>query len=180
LLSIPPCLGIIFLFVWLRKGPPFTEYIGLVPVRGGILALWLAVAVLFIAASDGTSTLLGKPVVPPFLYDAYKTGSPVVLLWIAFVLFVPVFEEVFFRGFLFEGFRNSVIGNMGAVVLCALLWAGAHVQYEPYEMATVFVGGLLLGVSRVHTGSLVPAIVVHAVINTVALLEVVWTLDRAL
>ena len=47
----------------------------------------------------------------------------------------PVFEELFFRGFLLEGFRRTFLGTTGAVVLTSLLWAVIHTQYDLYYMA---------------------------------------------
>ena len=71
------------------------------------------------------------------------------IFWIAIVFAAPVFEEIFFRGFLFEGFRKSRIGDLGTVIITALTWAIIHTQYGYYEMSFIFLLGILLGVVRI-------------------------------
>jgi membrane protease YdiL (CAAX protease family) len=39
--------------------------------------------------------------------DTYETAEYTPLIWITFVIAAPLIEELFFRGFLFEGLRDS-------------------------------------------------------------------------
>jgi hypothetical protein len=88
------------------------------------------------------------------------------------VLVAPLSEELFFRGFLFAGVLHSPLGSWGAVGLTSLAWAATHLQYDLYGMATVFAGGLLLGYARLRTGSIVPGLLMHALMNLLATLQV--------
>jgi len=89
----------------------------------------------------------------------------------ALIVGAPLFEETFFRGFLFKGLEASFLGTVGAILVTALLWASIHVQYEIYEMSQIFVFGLLLGAARVRTGSLLAPFLAHAMANFLATLE---------
>lgn len=88
------------------------------------------------------------------------------------VIFAPIFEEVLFRGFLFEGFRQSKLGPIGAIGLTALGWSLLHIQYGFYGIATIFVLGIVLGIVRIKTDSLWSPLIMHAFNNLVAMILV--------
>ena len=81
-------------------------------------------------------------------------------------------EELVFRGFLFEGLRHSRLGNAGAIILASAVWASIHLQYEWFYVGQILVLGLLLGAARLFTRSLVPSILMHALVNGIATLQV--------
>jgi membrane protease YdiL (CAAX protease family) len=82
-----------------------------------------------------------------------------------------LFEETFFRGFVFKGFESGFMGPIGAVLATTGLWAAIHIQYDAYGIATVFCLGLLLGTARAMTGSLLVPLGLHATANLVATIE---------
>ena len=118
---------------------------------------------------------LDIPVESDVMTDAYITSVWPALFWIATIIFAPLFEEVFFRGFLFEGFRYSRMGVTGAVLLTSFVWAGFHMQYGLFQIAAIFVLGIILGVVRYRTGSLWPPLVMHVCNNLLAMFLI--TLD---
>jgi hypothetical protein len=88
--------------------------------------------------------------------------------WIGFVVLVfigPISEEVLFRGFIFGGLAQSVIGPVGAIVVTSALWAVLHLQYTWVIMAVIFVYGLVFGAMRWKSASLWPPVVAHCVVN---------------
>jgi uncharacterized protein len=93
------------------------------------------------------------------------------LLWVAVVVCAPWGEEVFFRGFLFKGWLHSVLGGWGTVLLTSLIWAVIHLQYDLYGITTIFVGGLLLGYARLKSGSIYPPILMHTLMNVLAMTQ---------
>jgi len=165
--------GLVLGLIRLLKGATVRDYLGLHPVDARTLFVWLAAALVFVMASDGLSTLLERPVVPEFMVRTYATAEVLPLFWAAIVLLGPIFEEVFFRGFLFAGLARSRLGGAGTVVVTALAWAAIHHQYDLFGIATVFAIGLLLGWARLRTGSLTLTIALHAAFNLVAMLELV-------
>ena len=94
------------------------------------------------------------------------------MIWVAVIIAAPLFEETFFRGFLFKGFESSFMGPIGAVLVTAGLWAVIHLQYDAYGMASIFLFGLLLGAARVFTASLLVPLGLHAAASLVATIEV--------
>jgi membrane protease YdiL (CAAX protease family) len=115
--------------------------------------------------------LFHQRIVPPFMIEAYKTASSLPALLFAIVVVAPIFEEIFFRGFLFQGIRYSRLGPIGAIGITSLLWAVIHLQYDIYGMATVFALGLLFGMARLKTDSIHLLMVMHSFVGLVATME---------
>lgn len=173
IVTTPFCIGLTVLFVVMRKGMTVKDYLCLKPTTWKEICLWLAALIVFIVVSDGVSVLLDRPVVPDFMMDAYSSAKFPPLLWIALIVAAPLFEETFFRGFMFTGIQHSRLGTVGAVLVTSLVWAMIHLQYDLYGISFIFVGGLLLGYVRFRTGSIYPPIAMHAFMNLVATAEVI-------
>lgn len=167
--------GLIVLFIRLRKQLTVKEYLGINPINLKTLMQWLGAAFVFVLASEGLTylltELLGKPMQSDFMFDIYRTAYFAPLLWFALIIAAPLFEELFFRGFLFTGIRHSWLGPVGAVLLTSLAWALIHAQYNLYEQSTIFVLGLLLGVARLKTQSIYVTIAMHALLNLLATVQ---------
>jgi membrane protease YdiL (CAAX protease family) len=170
--SLPVIVGLCIAVAWLRKGITVGEYFGLSWPARSVLSRWIIVVLILILASDATSALLGKPIVHQFMVDAYESaGSFKIVLLVAIIIAAPLGEEFFFRAFLYSGIRHSRLGPTGAAVTTAALWAAIHVQYQLYEMGLIFVTGIVLAIARERSGSLWVPIAMHAVMNTVASIE---------
>ena len=103
---------------------------------------------------------------------AYQTAGFLPLFWIALVVAAPLFEEICpFGVSCSRACRYSWLGTTGAIVIAALVWAGIHMQYDAYQISTVFLGGLLLGAARWKTGSVYTTIIMHAFWNLIATVE---------
>ena len=165
------CCALIAGVVKMKRGATLREYLALHTVSPATLAKWLGTLAILIAASDLLTWALGRPIVPEFMSRSYATAEPLWLFCIALIVFAPLFEEAFFRGFLFRGLAASAVGPIGAIVLTTTLWAMLHVQYDTYGIATIFVLGLFFGAARVATGSLYVPLALHAVANLVATIE---------
>jgi membrane protease YdiL (CAAX protease family) len=155
----------------LKRGSLLTEYLGLELAPARTMLKWIGLAALFVVLSDSLTLLLGRRLVPEFMSSVYATANPAWMIWLALVVAAPLFEETFFRGFLFKGFESSFLGPTGAVLVTAGLWAMMHSQYNSYEMATIFCLGLLLGGARRATGTLSVPVALHAAVNFVATIE---------
>jgi beta-phosphoglucomutase len=171
LLSTPILVGLTILFAWMRRGLSVREYLALRSVRKRTLLRWCLGLIAFALLSDGLTVLLGKPIVPEVMIEAYRTSVWPVLLWLAVVVCAPWGEELFFRGFLFKGWLHTSLGGWGTVVLTSLIWAAIHRQYDFYGVATIFVAGLLLGYARLKSGSLYPAVLMHTLMNVLAMVQ---------
>lgn len=165
------CTALVVGIVRLKRGASITGYLRVGPVAAGTLFKWLAVTFALIAIADFITVSTGRPIVPEFMQEAYATAEPLWLFWIALVVAAPLFEEVFFRGFLFTGLASSALRPAGAIIVTALVWAVIHVQYDTYEIGLIVCLGLALGAARVATDSLIVPFVMHGTINFVATVE---------
>ena len=52
-----------------------------------------------------------------------------------------------------------------------------HVQYGIYEIVQIFVLGVVLGVARAHSGSLVVPLAMHALVNLMAHLQATYMMS---
>ena len=164
--------GILLLgVIKLKRGAVIKEYLGLTTVTTPEAVRWIAAVLVCFVVWDGLNVVLGRPVVPEFMSLAYASANPLWLLWVAVVIAAPLFEEMFFRGFLIEGFRSSFLGPIGAVVLTSALWAVIHQQYDVYDMSTIFVLGCILGGARLQTGSVLLPFGMHMLVNLIATSE---------
>jgi uncharacterized protein len=77
----------------------------------------------------------------------------------------PVAEELYFRGLL-QGALHP-FGQLVAVGLTAVIFAAVH--FVPAAIPVLFVYGLLLGLIRSRTNSIVPGAIAHALNNAVAI-----------
>lgn len=88
-------------------------------------------------------------------------GSPV-FGFLVIVILGPILEELLFRGVILHGFLRNY-SRRKAVVASALLFGVYHVN--PWQAVGASVLGLLFGSWRATTGSLLPGIAGHMVLN---------------
>lgn len=171
LVSSVVCTVLVVIAVKLKRGSDLREYLGIVPVTMRALLPWIGVLAVVLVAWELASLAVGRDVVHPFTRNALSSADPKWLLVLGTVVAAPVFEEAFFRGFLFRGLAASAMGPAGAVLVIAALWALVHTQYDAAEMTFVGILGVLLGVARLATQSVVPPLVLHAVNNACSMIE---------
>ena len=173
-LSAPACLLALFVIVKLKRGATLEDSLALRLPDPRALGRWMLALIAFAALSDGLTWLLGKPIVPEFMEQAYRSADGKGALWIALLIAAPAFEEVFFRGFVITGLAASRLGASGAILLASLAWASIHTQYDAYGIATVFALGILLGAARVKTRSIATPIAMHMAANLIATAQVAF------
>ena len=166
------CTALVIGIIKLKKDTVLKEYLCLRPVPFNMMLRWIGVLAMFIVLANLIGLALGRPLVTEFMSAIYATAQPLWMLWLALIIAAPLFEEIFFRGFLFQGFASSLMGPAGAVFVTSGLWASIHTQYDTHDKAVIFCLGLLLGAARVHTGSLLAPLGLHAASNLESTLEV--------
>lgn len=89
---------------------------------------------------------------------------------IAFVAVIgPIFEEIFFRGFLYRAFKKY-FGRAAGLTASAVLFAMIHNNLMAFFPIVGL--GIMLGILVDKTSSLIPSIVMHILVNSVSLLMV--------
>ncbi len=174
--SMPPATFVLCLAVW-RAGCSVTEYFALTWPQRRDLLTGIALVAILLPLGDLTSYFSGYDIVPPAVVDAYKTARAsghVLTLGFALVIIAPLMEELLFRGFLFRGYADSRLGAAGAILLTSVIWAVMHVQYEIFYIVQIVVLGCVFGWIRWRSGSTLLTIILHALVNLTALLQVAW------
>ncbi len=80
----------------------------------------------------------------------------------------PAAEELIFRGFGF-GFLQPRIGTALTIAVTAAVWAVLHYSYSWAVIFVILVDGILLGLVRWRTRSVLPPIVMHMLYNLYAI-----------
>lgn len=103
---------------------------------------------------------------PPSIELPSMDGFGLVGVLIAVALLPAVFEEIFFRGILFDGCK--VFGNAGAVLLCGALFALYH--QNPAQTIYQFCCGAAFALIALRAGSILPTVLSHFLNNAVILI----------
>ena len=90
-----------------------------------------------------------------------ELDSPVWFIIVG-VVFAPIVEEIFFRGFLFQGFRQRY-GWTGGIVISSLIFAAAH--FDPVAFIPTFILGAVLAYIYHSSNSVWPGIILHLINN---------------
>jgi hypothetical protein len=170
-------IAFIVLFVRIRGNKSVSGYLGFGRISRSLVITAIIVFIIAFAAILGLGALYAffahtssaESANSSFMTDTYQTAGWLPLLWVAVVLFAPVFEETFFRGFLFAGLERSRLGAVGTIIFTSLVWASLHLQYNFIGMATILILGLVLGTVRLKTRSVWPTVMIHALWNAAAL-----------
>jgi len=175
--SLLVCGPLIIGVIKLKKNSNLKHYLGLTTVDFKTLKFWFLAIICLIIASDLLTISLGKPIVPEFMSSVYKSVESPWILWIALIIAAPIFEELFFRGFLISGFSATFLGPVGAVLITSAAWAAIHFQYDLYGFALIFILGVALGFARIKSRSILLTIGLHSFVNFVATIETVVSLS---
>ena len=172
-------IGLVLLVIRLRKGVTVREYLGLRSISLKVMLTSLLSVVIFAVICDGISYLCGRPIVSASAIYTYRTCTTPLFLWFSAIVAVPISEEVLYRGFLLKGFKGMESGIAGAVIVSALLYALAHIQYDLFDIGIFFVMGILLGVVRFKSRSLWTCIAMNSLVSLIAMMEVVLNVRAA-
>lgn len=155
--------------IWLRR-LRFADYLGLDVPSLTQVASCTALLIAIVVVSDGLTWLTGRPLVPEFMIETHATASFLPLFWLTLVVAAPLGEELVFRGFLLAPHGSALVKAAG-LVLSSATWAAIHQQYDLWAIGLIFASGLILGGVRLVTGSTTLTIIMHALMNLIATLE---------
>jgi membrane protease YdiL (CAAX protease family) len=136
--------------------------------RPGLSILWLTPLAVFAAIVVDLAYTRFVTVSQNHLVSQFPhTTAGLVLLVIGACVLAPLFEETFFRGFLFQGLA-AWRGAFWGAVISSTLWSAVHMQSA--VLLPLFVNGLLLCWVFRRGRSIWTNIAVHATINAIAVL----------
>lgn len=103
--------------------------------------------------------------------EAIQQQVSVVTVLIAFVsaaVISPIYEEIFYRGFIYRWLRTRTSVG-GAIVISSLIFTFAHIPTYN-AMPANFLGGVIFAWAYERSNSIIPAMIVHALVNAIAVL----------
>ena len=129
--------------------------------------LVLVASLAFTGIYTGLVSLLDwESLSPPPVPEEIRLGGPAIIgSFAVVVLWGPLAEEVFFRGFIFPGLIGR-LGITGAAIVSSLVFAVFHL--DPGVIVPIFVTGMLLAWLYHKTGSLWSSFAAHALQNALA------------
>ena len=98
------------------------------------------------------------------IFDVLNQIDSLVVFAIATMLVAPTVEEIFFRGFLFKGFREKY-GWKVALVLSSVIFSLFHGQIA--TLIPTFLLGALFSYMVQRTESVLPGMILHFIINSI-------------
>ena len=107
----------------------------------------------------------------PELVEGLDSTWDILLLGIAIVIVAPFIEELLFRGYLFDQIRKRA-GSVLTIVVTSLLFALVH--FSLVTILPVFFMGLIMGVLRENSGSILPSFLFHSANNLLALIVLAY------
>ncbi len=153
---------------------PWSSYYGRWGFTWRQAGVWLLGMILLLGGSALGLWILGRPTVLDWVISVYQTAGWMPFFAVALCVLAPLYEELFFRGFLIRGLEQSRLGATGGVVLSAAVWAAIHVQYPVEGIVIIFVMGLFLGAAWVKTRSLGLVIMLHGAANALSLAQTAY------
>jgi len=146
-----------------------------------LLALGLGGYCVAVPVTAGLSTLTQMftgetPVLThPIIWMLAEASGPdkVFMLILGASVLAPIFEEILFRGFLFQILRDRIGGTL-SILASSLIFAALHPS--AYTILPLFGLSCILCLLYARTGSLWPSILLHALHNSVSVLMVLFTL----
>ena len=134
------------------------------------IPIWLLITIILSVAVVLLTSLLGNSV------DNSKTESlqqninlfTILIGIISAGVVSPVYEEIFYRGFIYRWLRVRLGMNWG-IVISSLIFMIAHFP-TLNAMPVNFINGVVFAWVYEKTGSAIPGMIVHGVFNTIAVL----------
>ncbi len=160
---------LVLFFIWIRNHP-VSDYLALrLPQRSWLqFSLWIGICYLLTMIYGLLAPIFEKEEIPEFMRQAYNSTDYPILLWVGIAVMAPLFEEIFFRGFIHAGWRRSALRWLGTALLTSFLWTIIHLQYGWFELSWIFILGLILSAAREVSKSLWVPIAMHAFNNALA------------
>lgn len=169
LLELVYLLPIVLIFAWRRiswKHLGFGAFnINVVGIGCGLLLGGYSIILLH----NWLLTIFGVDTQGDQIFQMFDQLESPAWLFVVGAIVAPIVEEIFFRGFLFQGFRQKY-GWMPALFLSSAIFGAAHL--DPVSLIPTFVLGCVLAYVYHRSNSVWPGILFHAAINSFSLCTV--------
>lgn len=172
--------GLVYLCFWLVLGlrykQPVMKALGWRRSSFNLIAAGAGGVVLAIAISAFAS-LLHTPKVPSPVDKLVNTPLSFVLVALLAMIAAPLFEELFFRGFLQPLFSRT-FGIIAGILITSVLFGSLHAPEYSWAwqyVAAISAAGAVFGWVRARANSIIPSTVMHGCFNAVSVIALAIT-----
>jgi membrane protease YdiL (CAAX protease family) len=176
-------VGTVYLVAVRRRGLPWAA-LGLRPARRRWYRRAIVIALLLLPLAGIINLIVQQFLSEATVNPQFQVIAPAGFSWSALLgmllvvgLFIPFAEELLFRGLLYGWLRRR-LGVPAAALLSALLFSGLH--RIVWLIPALAVIGVILALVYEKSGSLWPAVIVHALFNSVGVVLVYLALAQDL
>ncbi|HEX5807281.1 MAG TPA: type II CAAX endopeptidase family protein [Anaerolineales bacterium] len=166
LLELAYLLPVILIFAWRRIHWKHLRFGNFEWNTLGIGCGLLIASYVIIMLHNGLLYLLGIDTQGEQIMKLFGELDMPVWFFIVGGVFAPLVEEIFFRGFLFQGFRQRY-GWITGMLLSAAIFAAAHLDL--IVLIPTFLLGCLLAYVYHRSNSIWPGIILHFLVNSFGL-----------
>jgi membrane protease YdiL (CAAX protease family) len=158
--------------------------LGRCPMRRVLCGALAAVPVCYVAgaASNVLVTLLSRRDIVSMMKERvefFEVVSDIPLGWVfPIAMFIGVYEEILFRGFILSRLRALCGSSALAILLSSAVFGALHFSQGLVGMCQTAVVGLVLAILATRTRSIWPAILSHATIDSLSLAFTVLFTDE--
>jgi uncharacterized protein len=159
-----------------RYGKPVFPSLGWRRTRFNLAIVALGGPVLALAIS-GLAALLRTPQVPSPLDRFLKSPVDLAIVGVLAVTLAPLFEELFFRGFL-QPLLSRTFGVLAGILITAVVFGLMHAPEYAWAwqyVVAVSAAGAVFGWVRARTNSIIPSTIMHGCYNLVFVIALVFT-----
>jgi len=178
--STPAVATLVMLLVVTREGYSREGWKSLGLHRFGLSVWWIAFGVTFVVTVAATAAVWATPLAS-LRVPEIGVGDAIIDFFFVLVVFTPTFiltEEIGMRGYLLP--KLLPLGTTRALLLSGLVFAAWHLPlfyltalfptgnaliFVPLVVGTLVAANFLFGYLRIHTGSVWPGSIAHAVHN---------------
>lgn len=157
---------VLVIFAWKRIRPGLLGFVKFDSLTMGLGCGLIVISYPLIIAHNLLLTYLGANTQGEAMMKMFSELKSPIWLILAAVIVAPLVEETFFRGFLFQGFRQRY-GWVAALLLSSGIFAASHL--DPVSFIPTFVLGAVLGYVYHRSNSLWTSIILHFLNNGFAM-----------
>ena len=166
LIQLTYLLPLIVIFAYRRVNPKSLGFGKFEWTTLGLGCGLLIVSYAIILVHNGILMLLGVDTQGEEIFKLFSSLESPVWFILVGVIFAPLVEEIFFRGFLFQGFRQKY-GWIGGMLLSSAIFGAAHLDLVAF--IPTFILGCLLAYMYHRSNSVWPGIILHVLVNALGL-----------
>jgi membrane protease YdiL (CAAX protease family)/DNA-directed RNA polymerase subunit RPC12/RpoP len=174
---------LIYYSVVIRHGNVFFAALKLSRISKKEIIFYTIISIIIVIAISALGILIEitplKNYVPESVpLDEYFNKGYFMLAFFSFMVIMgPFQEELIFRGYIYQGLKNS-FGTLTSGILVTVLFAGLHARQLGNSLVLlipILIGSIIFIAVRIKTDSLTKCVIVHQIYNT-TLVILIWTL----